>query len=265
MVNTGLACYALMHPKFKPALALGALRRMEYPRLSVLWRTFGENYGPLLTYLRFPKKKMLEIYLLNTVGHRNNRLGKYEFLYGLGIDEYRQKLTNKDPILTSRLHRYFASIAKTLNIVPDNGTDLFIAPELESNNNEHAFNQLAGIAKSHFPTATIVWNPVNNNHFGANPISGYKFELHGSQAKLGSNGIANLDGEAINFEAQPAVLPNKIEESELKSYTANHSQCIANFLWVERFNMIGPGGFVDPRQRDTSPTPLTYELLERYL
>lgn len=264
MNNLGLAPYALLSPRFKVRPMMELLARHPRPAISILWNTFGNKTENLLPFLNLPRPKVLQIHLINEVGHRNERLGAYEVLHGLGLDEFRKKLTNKNPALMARLSRYFDGIAKALQSLPLAGTTLYISPGLESNLDARAFLNLASLAMPYFPGAIPVWNPVGNNRFGSGPLKGFVHELHGESPRLKPHCIFNLDGVGINFPFQDSPLAKNIELKDLKAYRERSKHADVSFIWFAECNLIGKGGFVDPRKRKTSPTKKHWQAIGKY-
>lgn len=261
MSKIGIAAYGFCHRSFPRQKLLAILEKQKTPCLSILWNTFSDYYTPLEVFLRFPQHKILEIQAINEVGHRNKRLGKYEILYGIGVDEYRQRLSKKDEKLTTKLNRYFERMAEMLSCAVD--TRLLISPGLETNLDPHAFGNLSELIKSHLPGAEIVYSPVGTNKFGYKPLPGYLYELHGATAGPGQ--IANNDGVDIALGRSGIGSSIYIDAKRLPAYIKRQGKAEIVFLWTATMNGLRPGPFVDPRRRVGWPKNEELNLLSGYI
>lgn len=258
--NLGTGDYAMLSPRWPCQTARESESNLPVLRKAVLWNTFGNDTTCLSQYLIDPRFQTLELHLINEPCQRNRKCGDYEFLYGMSVSEYDQRLTHKDPALLERLKSYAEVPAKFLNQNLKSHTTCFISPGLESNLSMPAAKVLIDTITPLFPQCKIVWNPAGINR-RAKPIPGTYFELHGSNVDLKAPCIADLDGEDISFPTRRAILPNYISSLKIPAYIEQFSECEANFLWIAEFNGIQSGPFIDPRKRINFPTKATFDLV----
>lgn len=264
--NIGLGFYGMMSRSWPRRSSIELLRELKIPRVSLLWNTFGEERAALEDFLSLPGEKALEIHLVNEVGHRNHRLGPYEFLFNLEVDEYRRKLREGAPRLKERYRQYAAEVAVFLARFQSPDLRLYISPGLESNLDRRSAVVLFDIIRPLFPQQTqIVWSPWGDNKFGTAPIPGSLLEYHGGFKHPERARILNMDGVDIEFNFRPSVLKQKIHSSEVPDYVRDYARHLLNFLWFAECNGIGPGGFVDPRVRRHWPTIEMFATVKRII
>lgn len=265
MSNTGICALGFLQARFPQAEVLGLLRKMQTPRMCVLANTFSSNYRPLKTYLRMEKQKTLQLYLLSGPSLRNKRLYDYDVLFGETKETFRKKLLRKNPRLTSKLNKYCKSLSKIISSVPQNGTSLFICPDLETDLCPDSFRILSDLTRPHFPSAQIVYNPVGSNRFNTRPLPGYVYELHEFGLDVPGQFVASNDGTDIKFGNLRPLLNPFIEERELPGYISKSRDAVANYIWCGPMNLLKPGAFVDPRKRTNTLTRAHIAALEKYL
>lgn len=268
MTARGMAYYAAMHPRWPAKESLAVFSGKPVACMSVLWRTFGTSTKTLERFFNLPQKKILQVHLLNEVGLRNNRLGSYEVLFGYTPATYQAALLKRDARLFKNLTKYFLNVKNTLDKMSVlSATDFLISPGLESNLNMKAARVLVDLTKEIFAGQRIVWNPAGINVMGGDALSGTVFEVHGSSVHLSAPCIYNLDGEDIDLSIRKSILQNKISEARLPEYfrKASASGAEACFIWLSEFNLVRPGRFVDPRQRDNFPSGKLLSYVSRYL
>lgn len=249
----GLAYYAIQHKKWPINKSLRVFKPNKVAAISFLYHTFGEKLGGVKQFLELPQRKILQIHLINTVGHRNNRLGRYEVLYGLSVNEYEKKLREKNKILFTKIKEYLSPLVSFLALNLDENVKLYISPELESNSSKQAWLNLVGELTPLFPYADWVWNPVGNNKYGSGPIPGFVHERHGFNPQLRSPCIANLDGEDFR-------------KGNVRAWLSAHGGAKAAFVWGLECNGLKAGGdFIDPRKRINFPSPQVLKLMGQYI
>lgn len=258
MANLGLALYAIQSPLWTHTLTRQLFRGVKELRVSYLHNTFGTNSKALLPLMRDPRLQLLEVHFLNEVGQRNNRLGKYELLYGYTVESYRKAIRQGDAKLLEKLKRAMGELSENLTRNLLLTTELLFSIGLESNLSVADYQELLEQLRFYLPAgAKLVWNPVNNNPKKTPLPKGHLFEQHGSGARTD---IVNLDGEDIKFHASPTYLENHIEQDDLGTkYLKPNRGAHATFLWTASFNLIKPSGagsnpaFIDPRARKFLP------------
>lgn len=268
-MNVGLALYACCHPKWPVSASFDAFGDVSTLRLSYLHNTFGRSERFIRHLLDDPREKAIEIHLLNEVGHRNNRLGKYELLHGIGVEEYERKLRQVDPRLGRRITDYAKEALAPYQGRVGPSLDLLLSPGLESNLSPRAFDCLLKLLRPLVPVGTrFVWNPAGINKASRRLIPDTVHELHvdgDHLPDLKPPCIVNLDGTDIHFAKRPAILPRYMHESQLPKYLRRYERAEANFLWLPECNGISPGKFIDPRKRSNFPSRKTFELLRGVL
>lgn len=222
-------------------------------RLSFLYNTFGQETSCLKRYISDPRLKLLQVHLVNEVCQRNGRCGKYEFLHGMSVNEYRKKLQSSDPRTLNRLVEYSRPIAEFLNSNLRADTRLLVSVGLESNVSSAEAANAINALRPLFPRGEFVHNPAGiNPRKGSVPNTYY--EEHGSKVRLRVPCVANLDGEHLEFHGEQPLLSNVISVDDIPAYNRKFQHCEANFLWSGEFNGIAKGSFIDPRQRKNWPS-----------
>ena len=260
----GLGAYAAMHKDWPCKVMMRTYNGSSQLRLSVLWNTFGKNFSCLDQWAADGRAKYLQVHLINEVCQRNKRCGDYELLANLTTDQYRAKLLANFEPLYARIRANLKPMAEWLHAHPT--IRCALSGGLESNLNRQAYLNLVAAIKPMFPErCEWVWNPVNNNRYGTNPIPGYIMELHGVTPSLQPQCIANMDGVDADLPARPAIVVPNVPYSELPRFIASLASCDATFLWIAEFNGIDRGGFKDPRKRTNWPTNAIADQLARQL
>ena len=111
LTNIGYAPFNLTAPKFNCDGFIESLKPLTEIHIAFLYNTFGNDFSCLNRLLADQRLKTLEVNLINEPGHRNNRLGTYEFLYGVGsVNTWNTKLKNRD----ARLRQKYIDYVKPL-------------------------------------------------------------------------------------------------------------------------------------------------------
>jgi len=262
--NLGLAYYAIQHKDWPCARSLEVFKDLSNPRLSFLWRTFGDDLNCVERFLQLPTTKTLHVHLVNETCQRDSSCGKYEFVHGLSIDQYRETIIGGRANIHARLSDYLKPLQTLLQRYRE-GLTCSISPGLESNLSPAAAKIIIARIRPIFPHCSVVWNPVGNNRFGIAPISGTTLELHGSEPKLSPPCIAGLDGQDIALPMRSALLRNFIDHRRLPQYFERMKQCSANYLWISEFSGIANEQMPDPRARINFPTAEQFHYFQQLL
>ena len=258
----GLAAYAIQHKNWPCESMMRGYKDLPVLRLSILFNTFGTSFSCLNTWAADPRPKFLQTHLINEVCHRNKQCGKYEFLHGMSVSQYRSKLAARDEALLARMREYAQPMAQWYHEHPDVACSLTAG--LESNIKKAEYQVAVDNLRPLFPSrCEFGWNPVNNNKFGTGTMEGMIHELHGSAPALSPRCIANFDGEDISLKVRPRSPAFPVKE--LPSFLGSFASCDAAFLWIAEFNGRKPGAFVDPRKRTTWPGNRMFDELRGYL
>lgn len=264
LTNVGLAPFAIAHRRFQCKKFLQAVDQLDYLHIAWLYHTFGKKYGCLRTLMHDPRLETLETNLINEPGHRNRRLEKHEFLYGISSPQkYDRLLKSRNKKLRKKFFKYVAPLQKLLadNLQPH--TQCLINPGLESNVSDRAGKVLVEWTREAFPNCRIVWNPLKAAPGRREKAKADLIEGHGHTPNVKAPCLTNLDGTDISF-------PQRKSNAE-KNYTIGHknwinsgaslqqhleayaNRCEVAFLWVAEFNCIDPnlrpGGFEPPLKR----------------
>lgn len=236
-MTPGLAYYGLQAPSWPLSQSFKAFDGIGSIRLSILYNSFGAEFSNLSPFLADPRPLAIEIHLINEVGHRNHRLGTYEFLYPYTLAEYCAKLARHDPALYKRMGDYIGPVVDLVHA--HKNVHWYISPGLESNITAPAATVLLSFLRSRFPPGVkFVWCPVGQ---GRHRVSGYDFaESHGAYAGGLPPWIANLDGSDVGTV-------------DARAWLARTSNAQLQFLWSASMNGIEPGAFKDPRKRTAWP------------
>lgn len=268
ILNVGRAPYNLTSPKFNCRAFLSSVDDLEELHIAFLYNTFGNKFDCLKTLLYDPRLKTLEVHLINEPGHRNNRLGRYEFLYRYGESEYEDLLEKRNRKLRKRFKRYIRKIKRVLDEHRQPYTKLLISPGLESNVNERAGKTLVRWTRKNFPKAKVVWNPL----YPTGRANADYLEQHTKRPLAFPPCIVDLDGTDISFKRRVSWVKragdnNYIEAGpELQRYIEKYSKkCEVVFLWVMEDNGIADSRFVDPRKRNHRNKKKIYDLIARQI
>lgn len=253
-LKVGRAPYAIQQSNHNCDLLYDRVKNMERNfHYSWLYHTFdnvsgdGSHLECVYRLNGLPQTDLVEIHLINEVCQRNNRCGNYEFLYGISVNDYKNKLKWRDRNLLAKLDAYMKTASERILPTLRNETRCLISPGLESNLDNDAARVLIEYTRKHFePRCEIVWNPLHGT-----PIEGTIFELHGINPQLQAPCVVNLDGKDIDLEVRRSRYSNgSIHERDLEGWIRKYQHCEAVFLWLGEDNCVkSPGSFVDPRDR----------------
>ena len=252
--NVGLAPFALFSPSFPCAVFIKSASGLPVLHLATLYNTFGNDLKCFNQIKNDPRLQTFELNLLNEPGHRNGRLGSYEFLKPYTVAKYNSLLASNSAVLKERFIRYVQGAKAIIGALPAN-VQCIINPGLESNVGLAASKTLIRWTKEQFPNCRTVYNPLarssdtNRKRVGADLREG-----HGSMPSLGTACLTNLDGTDINFRTRPSYMDksNYVNAGRaLTQHIASYaSKCEIVFLWIVEYNCNGgSANFVDPRKR----------------
>lgn len=114
-----------------------------------------------------------------------------------------------------------------------------------SNSNKQQIKKRVDAVRAICPSCEVVQTPMNSP-----VIDGYIVEEHGTKAKVGSNGIASTDGQAL-FDIDAEAWVNKNKNS------------IISFFWGPRYNLAEAHNTIPPKDRVASPDKRYIESLSR--
>lgn len=273
--NVGYAAFNLTAEKFNCQGLRSAFDGLSEIHLSFLYNTFGNNFSCLKLFLEDPRLKTLQIHLINEPGHRNRRLGKYEFLYTEGTpSDYNRKVSSRNLELKTKYIQYLTPLIEVLNASLRNDVELLISPGLESNLTDSSGKILIEWTREVFPSARIVWNPLKNSSNTLQTSTGDLLEAHGLFPSLKPPCVFNLDGSDISYPNRPALGEREYKEGESKNWIQSgnpmfqlHEQmanmCEYVFVWSAESNGLDyrQKTFVDPRRRNNSISTRTYRTI----
>lgn len=259
LTNIGYAPFNLTASKFNCSGFIESLRPLKEIHLAFLYNTFGNNFSCLERLLADTRLKTLEINLINEPGHRNNRLGSYEFLYGVGsVSSYDKKLVNRDVKLKTKYIEYVKPLQAVLEKHLQSHTSLLINPGLESNVSAKAGRVLIQWTRPLFPNARIVWNPYRASLTSRTFVNADLIEGHGLYPAIKAPCVYNMDGTDVKYKNRPALG----EGSGTKNYYHSGpplfqqmekygNRCEIALVWTQEGNGLSyKEGFKDPRKRN---------------
>ena len=269
--NVGYAAFNLTSPKFNCDGFINSLEPLSEIHIAFLYNTFGNDFSCLNRLLLDPRLKTLEVNLINEPGHRNNRLGSYEFLYDVGsVSTYNKKLVSRNVRLKNKLTEYVRPLQDVLVNVQSH-TSLLINPGLESNVSANAGRVLISWTRELFPEARIVWNPhraalTTRKFVGADLIEG-----HGQHPSIKAPCIYNMDGTDVKYDNRPALGEDTGTKNYYHSGTPLFQQlekyanrCEVAFVWTQEGNGLSyKQGFKEPRKRNHAISGRMYRQIMR--
>jgi hypothetical protein len=263
--NVGRGVFSLTSPTFNCKEFLKSVRRLPVLHIATLYNTFGNDFKCWDKLAADPRLQTVELNLINEPGHRNRRLGKYEFLHGIESPaEYDKLLRAGNPRLKARFVRYVQLAKRKVDSLPAN-VQCLINPGLESNVSSKAGEVLMEWTKEQFPRCRMVWNPLSATTKSTKLIKGADLvEGHGPTPPLTPACIANLDGTDISFpQRQSPLTEDNIESgSPLMQYIATYAnRCELVFLWTVEDNCNFTTKFIDPRARNCKPAGKVFQLV----
>lgn len=266
LTNVGFAKFNFTSPKFDCNRFFNGIKDITVLQLAFLYNTFGNDYRCLQRLKRDIRLESLEIALINEPGHRNHRLGPYEFLYNISSPaRYQYLLLKRSETLKRKFFGYVARLQKQLVDFPPS-VQILINPGLETNVSSKAFSVLAEWAREAFPRGRIVYNPLTPNLSKFSSSTGDLYEQHGPVPLVKAPCIVNPDGTDINFEfvgGRKSLVAIQAEKTggpknyinagaPLQQYIEQYANtCEFVYLWTVEDNFGGAAlGFRDPRKRD---------------
>jgi len=262
--NIGYAPFNLTSPKFNCRAFRKSLAPLNEIHISFLYNTFGNDFSCLKKLLKDERLKTLQIHLINEPGHRNNRLGDYEFLKNVGsVQRYDSLLRRSDPKLKAKYVKYTNRLRVFLENNLQSHTDLIINPGLESNLTNKAGKILVSYTRELFPTARIVWNPFIPHPKKRSATNADLLEGHNLNPKINAPCIYNLDGTDVSYPNRPALGEPEHTDDQSKNWVESGrplrqllekyaNVCEIAFVWTAESNGLDYKSkrFVDPRNRN---------------
>lgn len=263
--RTGGGYYGIQNPLWPCEDSLAIFSKQKHPSVSVLFNVFGTKLACLKKFIADPRRKTVEIHLVNGCCQRSNNCQPYDFLYGISNLKERELIALNNQKFKEALLRYIAPIVKLVANSQNTNTRFIISPELESNMPCSAGQRLIAWLKPTFPPTTkFAWTAMQ----GCLPKGADFREYHGYTSKLEAPCIANLDGNDIALPIASRCTSTKyphIEYNQISHYLENTSACTASFLWV--YEMNGGeynGGSDDRRSRTNWPSKQVFTVLEPF-
>jgi hypothetical protein len=274
LTNVGFAVFNLTAPKFNCDGYLEASRGLKSLHVAFLYNTFGNNFSCLKRVLADPRLESIEIALINEPGHRNKRLGSYEFLFSEGsVSNWNKKIGRKDARLKKKLAKYVVPLQNVLNENLRPETQLFINPGLESNLSDTSGRVLVAWTRELFPNARIVWNPLSARPARRRATRADVLEGHGLNPNLNAPCIYNMDGTDVSYPNRPALGESNHQEGQSKNWVQSGAplrqlieeyanRCEVAYVWTQESNGLSyKRGFIDPRKRNHNFSKSTYDRL----
>jgi hypothetical protein len=278
LTNVGFAPFNLTAPTFNCDGFIAATSPLKEIHISFLYNTFGNDFSCLNRLLKNPKVKSLQVHLINEPGHRNRRLGKYEFLYGVGnVNAWNKKMASRDPALKTKLTRYVIPLQKNLSENLRDDIEFYVSPGLESNLGDRAGRVLVSWTRELFPNARIVWNAYRGTRNTIKPTQADLMEGHGFSPALRAPCIYNMDGLDVAYPSRPALGQVGHQEGGTKNWLQSGrplfqqmekygNRCELAFVWTQEANGLSykqDGRFVDPRRRNHNIPTSVYQMIMR--
>lgn len=275
--NIGYATFNLTAPTFNCDGFLEATKTLSALHVTFLYNTFGNDFGCLKRVLQDPRLDTLEINLINEPGHRNGRLGKYEFLYGVGsVARYNAKLRDRDPQLKQKFMDYVKPLQNVLSVASVENLNLLINPGLESNVSDVSGRVLVAWSREAFPQSRVVWNPLRTSSNRLKRANSDLIEGHGMYPPIVSPCVYNMDGLDVSYQQRPAIGEFQHQEGQPKNWIKSGpplqqlledyaNRCEVAFLWTAEGNGLksNVGKFIDPRKRNHYTPTKIYKRIMR--
>jgi hypothetical protein len=277
LTNVSYATFNLTAPTFNCNGFIDATSSFKELHISFLYNTFGNDFSCLNRLLTDPRVKSLQVHLINEPGHRNKRLGKYEFLYGVGsVSQWNKKMTSRNSALKVKLTQYVAPLQENLAANLRDDIDLYVSPGLESNLGDKAGAVLVEWTRELFPNARVVWNAFRGSRNTIKPTRADLMEGHGFSPNIKAPCIYNMDGLDVAYPTRPALGQVNHREGGMKNWLQSGSplfqqmekyanRCDVAFIWTQESNGLSykSGGFVDPRKRNNNIPTSIYRMIMR--
>lgn len=262
--NVGFAAFNLTAPSFNCSAFVKASSDLPELHVAFLYNTFGNDFSCLNRILRDPRLKTLEVALINEPGHRNARLGPYEFLSNEGsVFLWDEKLRRRDKRLKAKFNKYVQPLKRVLNENLQEHTSLIVNPGLESNVSDRAGRVLIAWTREEFPNSRVVWNPLKPSPARRKNTRADFIEGHNLSPNIAEPCIYNMDGTDVSFPDRPAIGERNYEEGQVKNWVQSGTplfqlieqfanRCEVAFVWTAESNGINERAtsFVDPRKRN---------------
>jgi hypothetical protein len=264
LTNIGFATFNLTSPDFNCTGFLSATKNLNSLHISFLYNTFGNDFSCLIRLLQEDRLDTLQIHLINEPGHRNNRLGDYEYLKTVGSVANYNKLMESNSV---KLRQKFANYVEPLKVILDEymhpGINLIINPGLESNLSDAGGKNLVSWAREEFPEAKIVWNPSTPAPIRRGRTEADFIEGHNLTPRLNAPCIYNMDGTDVSLPTRPALEEVNYQDGTSKNWVQSGNpifqlietyanKCEVAFIWAAESNGLdySSSRFVDPRERN---------------
>jgi len=266
LTNVGYATFNLTSPDFNCRAFIRSVKNIQELHVTFLYNTFGNDFSCLTRLLSNERLKTLQVHLINEPGHRNNRLGSYEFLKDVGtVENYNNLMKSNNLQLKRKFNRYVQPLVDVLDQNLNSYTNLIINPGLESNLSDRAGKVLVSWAREVFPDARIVWNPLVPNQTRLARAEADFIEGHNLNPEINDPCIYNMDGTDVSLKSRPAIGEVNYKEGESKNWLQSGppvrqlieeyaNRCEVAFIWTAESNGIDESNpyFIDPRKRDNN-------------
>lgn len=231
----GPSYLGMCSPAFPCGRAMRVYDGLETKVGGWLVGTFGDECPCSQKFLGLPGKKFVRVHLANCTcfPERGRRCLVGEPFRGETIRSADKKLVQRNRALLKRYNRSL-QIAKRQLSIADKDTTVVLSLCLETVLSMRARSVMLREARKVFPDGVFVDNPV------AGPcMPGLICEKHGVNPSLRAPCVSDTDGSDWREEF-PVLKP----------------QCMAQYLWEPKFNLINPTfkGFQPPRERSNAPT-----------
>lgn len=276
LTNVGYATFNLTAPTFNCDGFVEATASLREIHLSFLYNTFGNDFTCLNRLLANKRVKSLQVHLINEPGHRNNRLGPYEFLYGVGsVSTWNKKMATRDARLKSKLIKYVKPLQQNLAIHLRPDVEFYVSPGLESNLQDRGGRVLVAWTRELFPNARIVWNAYKGSLNTIAPTRADLMEGHGLYPGIKEPCIYNMDGSDVAYPNRPALGQLSFQEGGFKNWIQSGTplfqqmekygnRCELAFVWTQESNGLDyRRSFVDPRKRNNNIPTSVYKMILR--
>jgi hypothetical protein len=264
--NVGRAPFALTSPTFNCRAFIKSVRSLPALHIAVLYNTFGNDFSCWDRLAQDKRLQTMQLNLINEPGHRNKRLGKYEFLANISSpSQFDSLLKNEDPKLKRKFVRYVALAKRKIEELPPH-VQCLINPGLESNVSNEAGRTLIKWTKEQFPNCRTIWNPLTGYTQASRQKTQADFvEGHGILPNLQTPCIVNLDGADIDFPQRKTYMPkgSYIQSGRpLMNYISTYAnKCEIVFLWIVEDNCNFTNRFIDPRKRNCRNSSKAFDLV----
>lgn len=260
LTNVGRAPFAIMSPSFECDNFIDSVKELPVIHIAFLYHTFGTDSKCINQLFQDTRLKTVVMHLINEPGHRNKRLGSYEFLHSVSSPtEFDRLLKSRNENLKQKFKNYIQPALNIVNNIPKQA-DCIISPGLESNVSDEASRVLIQWTREFFPSyCRVLWNPLRETQtISVNMVNSDLVEAHGRNPLVQAPCLINTDGTDISFPAQGRKSIFGVgwyidAGTDLQNYINRHtSSCEIVFLWTVEDNCIRSGNFIDPRQRKCS-------------